>query len=83
MFIKSYRKNPNVEAVKLIFITDPKFPYQDLEVQAKRAEQITRAIDHILKNLAMDCNVCSLKQICDEVEGMKELHFGTKKRAER
>lgn len=47
MFIKSYRKNPNVEAVKLIFITDPKFPYQDLEVQAKRAEQITRAIDHI------------------------------------
>lgn len=83
MFIKSYRKNPDVEAVKLIFITDPKFPYHDLEVQAKRAEQITRAIDHILKNLAMDCNVCSLKQICDEVEGMKELHFGTKKRAER
>lgn len=80
MFIKSYHKNPDVEAVKMVFVTDSKFPYQDLETQVKRAEQITKAIDHILKNLAMDCNVCSLKQICDEVEGMKELHFGTKER---
>ena len=23
-----------------------------------------------------DCGSCSLKPICDEVEGMKELHFG-------
>lgn len=79
MFLKAYHKNPDVEAVKLIFITEPEFPYKDLEAQAKRAEQITKAIDHILKNLAMDCNGCSLKQICDEVEGLKELHFGTKR----
>jgi hypothetical protein len=23
----------------------------------------------------MDCNACNLKPICDEVEGLKELHF--------
>ncbi len=80
MFLESYHKNPDVEAVRLIFITDPEFRYRELEAQVKRAEQITKAIDHILKNLAMDCNVCSLRQICDEVEGMKELHFGTKER---
>ena len=43
----------------------------------KKSEQITKAIDHIFKNLTKDCKACSLKQICDEVEGMKELRFGT------
>ena len=23
-----------------------------------------------------DCNVCSLKKVCDEVEGIRQLHFG-------
>lgn len=77
LFLQSYRKNPQVEAVKLVFITLSDFPYEELEIYIKKAEEITKAIDHILKNLSMDCNVCSLKQICDEVEGMKELHFGT------
>lgn len=77
LFLQSYHKNPQVEAVKLVFITLSDFPYEELEIYIKKAEEITKAIDHILKNLSMDCNVCSLKQICDEVEGMKELHFGT------
>lgn len=77
LFLQSYHKNPQVEAVKLVFITLSDFPYEELEIYIKKAEKITKAIDHILKNLSMDCNVCSLKQICDEVEGMKELHFGT------
>lgn len=77
LFLQSYHKNPQVEAVKLVFVTLSDFPYEELEIYIKKAEEITKAIDHILKNLSMDCNVCSLKQICDEVEGMKELHFGT------
>lgn len=81
MFSEAYHRNPKVEAVKLIFITLSDFPYPELERQVKKAEQITKAIDHILKNLAMDCGACSLKQICDEVEGMKELHFGTANRS--
>ena len=75
MFIDGYHKSPQVEAVKMIFITLPDVPYEKLHAQVKKSEEITKAIDHILKNLAMDCNVCNLKQICDEVEGMKELHF--------
>ena len=73
MFLRAY---PAVEAVKLIFLTMEDFPYRELERQVKKAEQITRAIDHILKDIAMNCQSCSLKQICDEVEGMRELHFG-------
>lgn len=81
-FLEAYHRNPKTESVKLIFITEPEFPYGELEAQIKKGEQITKAIDHILKDLAMDCNVCSLKQICDEVEGMKELHFGAAKSLE-
>lgn len=77
LFLNSYHQNPKVEAVKLVFITLPDFPYKELEVHIKKAEEITKAIDHILKNLSMDCNACNLKEICDEVEGMRELHFGT------
>ena len=79
MFLQSYHKNPTVEAVKLIFVTMEDFPYRELEKKAKKAEQITRAIDHIMKDIAMNCQSCSLKQICDEVEGMRELHFGVQR----
>ena len=37
---------------------------------------ITNTLTHIMEGLPTDCTVCQLKDICDEVEGMKELHFG-------
>lgn len=43
---------------------------------AKKAHDITDTLTHILEGLSTDCSVCALKDICDEVEGMKELHFG-------
>ncbi len=76
MFLDSYHENPNIEAVRLIFITDADFPYRDLAKWVEKTERITGAIDHIFKNVTMDCSVCNLKEICDEVEGMRELHFG-------
>jgi hypothetical protein len=38
-------------------------------------DKITLTLNHIMDGLATDCSVCSFKQVCDEVEGMKELHF--------
>ena len=40
------------------------------------AKDVTGTLTHILEVLPTDCSVCALKDICDEVEGMKELHFG-------
>ena len=77
LFLDAYHKNPKVEAVKLLFITLLDFPYKELAIEIERMEQITAAIDHIFKELVMDCNACNLKPVCDEVEGMKELHFST------
>ena len=47
-----------------------------LQEEARQAETITRSLDRIFGNLVMNCASCDLKVVCDEVEGMKELHFG-------
>lgn len=75
-YIEEYKKNPNVLSAKVIFVTDPGFDYGLMKDYAKKATAITGTLTHILEGLPTDCSVCALKDVCDEVEGMKELHFG-------
>ena len=73
--ISAFRKNPCVRAVQLFYITQEDFDYQALSRYTKEAERITKTIDHIAKTSLMDCRSCSLQSVCDEVEGLKDLHF--------
>ena len=50
------------------------FPYDKLAQYASSMEDITKSLDKIFNNLVMDCRSCNLKPVCDEVEGMRELH---------
>ena len=75
-YIAAYKKDVNVISAKVIFITDPSVDYKVLTGIAKKSTDVTGTLTHILEGLPTDCSVCSLKGICDEVEGMKELHFG-------
>ncbi len=77
-FIRRYRKNPNVLAARVIFVTDPGADYAAARKCAKDVKNITLSLSQILKGMPTDCGSCNLKPICDEVEGMKELHFGRK-----
>jgi hypothetical protein len=77
--LDGYHKDPKVLAVKLIFITLPDFPYEVLNEKIERIEKVTESLNHILKNIKMDCSVCGFKNVCDEVEGLKELHFAQEK----
>ncbi len=74
-FIQKYRENPNVLAVRLVFVTDPGADFSALAECAKKADDITGALNHFLEGIPTDCHSCSLKPVCDEVEGMRELHF--------
>lgn len=74
-FLAGYRGHPEVLAAKLVFVTLPGFPYGELQRLASQAEAITRSLDSIFGNLMMNCASCELKTVCDEVEGMRELHF--------
>ena len=70
----AYKQDKNVKAVKQIFITDPSFDFAAFSQVAKLNEGITVTLDHILKNLKMDCATCSFKDICDTIEGMRDVH---------
>ena len=75
-YIREYKKDPNVLAAEVIFITEPSVDYVTLQGLAKKSTAAIGTLTHILEGLPTDCTVCSLKDSCDEVEGMKELHFG-------
>ena len=73
--IAAFHSHPEVEAVEIHYVTANGFPYQELETLGWESERITGTLDHMMQNLTMDCGVCGLKQVCDEVEGLRELHF--------
>ena len=75
-YITAYKKDPNVLNATVIFVTAPGYDYEAMKKIAKKANDVTGTLTHILEGLPTDCSVCALKDICDEVEGMKELHFG-------
>ncbi len=75
LLVDKYKEIPSVKAVKVIFITDPEADYGFIESLAKKGNSITETLNHIMNNVKFDCDTCNLKPICDEVEGMKELHF--------
>ena len=75
-YIRAYKKDVNVLNATVIFVTAPGYNYAGMKDTAKKANDITNTLTTILEGLPTDCSVCSLKGICDEVEGMKELHFG-------
>ena len=46
--------------------------------QGKKVDEITNAFDHILKNIILDCDLCPLHPICDDVEELRQIHFARK-----
>ena len=79
-YIRQYKQNPNIVAVKMIFVTADDADYAGMRADAKKTRDITMTLSKILEGMATDCHSCSLREICDEVEGLKELHFGKEKK---
>ena len=77
-YIERYKKVPGVKSVKILFLTD-RAAVERLKPNAKKADDITKTLSHILDGLPTDCGHCQLKAVCDEVEGMREMHLGKKK----
>ena len=75
-FISHYKKNPNVLAVRVSFITAEGFDYAKLSEEGRIAVEIRNSLSKIQKGLPTECSVCDIREICNEVEGLRELHFG-------
>lgn len=79
LLINKYKENPAVKSVKVIFVTESSVDFSALEALSRKNHEITETLNQVMNNLSFDCDTCNLKAICDEVEGMRELHFKTSK----
>lgn len=68
-----------VKSADIYFITDF-HDFEKLNSISQKISQTTSALNHIFDNIMFDCSTCNLKEICDEVEGLKELHFKNAKK---
>jgi CO dehydrogenase/acetyl-CoA synthase beta subunit len=78
LLINKYKENPAVKGVRVIFITSADADHKSFEEIAQKNNAITETLNHIMNNVNFDCDTCNLKPVCDEVEGMRELHFRNK-----
>ncbi|MBO7728483.1 MAG: hypothetical protein J6S50_08245 [Oscillospiraceae bacterium] len=78
-FLRQYKQDVNIISAKVLFITAPDADYAGLQKAAQQVGKITMSLTKIMEGMSTDCTTCMLKPICDEVEGMKELHFGKEK----
>ena len=79
-YISQFKKNPDILSVKMIFVTTDDADYAGMRADAKKTRDITKTLSKILEGMSTDCHSCNLREICDEVEGLKELHFGKEKK---
>lgn len=73
--IANYLSKDVVKNVTVIFVADEDGVFDEITDFASRTSDILDAFNHILDNVLVDCAHCNLKQICDEVEGMREMHI--------
>lgn len=77
--IKELKKHENVAFVKTIYITKDGFDYRGLSLLSDKARKITDAVKSTFQLDSLDCASCKMKPICDEVDGLRELHFKKEK----
>lgn len=75
-FIRHFKENPNVLKVQMIFVTAEGMDYKKLEAAAKSANDIKNSLSELAKGMPIECSSCGIREICNEVEGLRELHFG-------
>lgn len=79
-YIGRYKSIAGVSHVKIIFLVGQQ-AIETLQPNAKKVDDITKTLTHILDGISTDCAHCNNKPICDEVEGLRELHLGKKKKS--
>ena len=81
--IRLIKAHPDVSYVKTIFVTLPDVEYPALAAVARKMKKITDAVESTLALETLDCASCKMKPICDEVDGLRELHFQQSRKEEK
>ncbi|MBQ7637473.1 MAG: hypothetical protein IJS90_01055 [Clostridia bacterium] len=73
--IREFLKHPEVEYAKTLFITDRDFDYRSLSAAALKVKKITDAVQSAMQLDELDCASCRMKPICDEIDGLRDMHL--------
>lgn len=73
-FLEAYGKHPRVKAVQTYFVTDLGADFAKLQWFAHRFEEITESMNQVFQGLNMDCSTCGQRELCEEIDGLRELH---------
>ncbi|MFQ7549616.1 MAG: hypothetical protein ACLRMZ_04040 [Blautia marasmi] len=66
--------------MQVLFITGDTVDFKALDQLAKKNKMITKALNKIMEKADKECSTCGLKEICDEVEGLRKMHFQNRER---
>ena len=64
-----------VVSVGVYLVSELDIYYIFLKSEAHRCEQITDSLNNIFNGLTMDCSTCSSRELCDEIDGLRQLHM--------
>ena len=70
---------PGVKDAAVILLAGDSPLYKDLLPIAEKVKDVTAALNTMFEGIDMDCGSCSLNEICDEVEGLREMHRNRRK----
>jgi len=72
--IREYRKLDYVDAAEVIFITSSPQDIRLFRPTGEKAARIIGAMNRIFDDLEQDCDACGFRDVCDEVEGLRDMH---------
>lgn len=75
LMLEKFKAINGVRGATVYFITDTSVDYRQLRSIAEKNREVTEALNKVMNDMEFNCDSCDLKPICDEVEGMRELHF--------
>lgn len=77
LMINKLKAVKGVRGARIYFFTSESTDYEKLSQIAQKNREITEALNHVMNSVNFDCSTCALKPVCDEVDGMREMHFKT------
>lgn len=72
--IRDLKKLDFVEEAEVIFITSSKEDVERFKLIAETTGKAIQAMNKMFVDLEYDCEHCGFKDVCNEIEGMKEMH---------
>lgn len=63
-----------VNSVQIIYVVDMPEVIKFLRGYAQNVYKTIDAMNHMFDDIELDCSTCSIKEVCDEIEGLREAH---------